>query len=205
MAMIGPIGATLLNMKKNIIDMIKANTRCLTPRVRLGGMVVLGLMLFYGGVFYAMKTFGANRAYAFGRPSIIEMDAAAKRDYSDDLEKLLIKDPEKISMLLGQDLTLILAQPDLVRKDAMMSMWQFRSTDCVLDVYFKPASDDWKYAPVMHYEMRKRQKAVFRYDASIEAEAASPLEDAQSCVKSLIEEAAFSPVVPRSQGHVESL
>lgn len=148
--------------------------------------MALGLLAFYVGVFYAVKTFGANRAYAFGRPALIEMDAAAKRGYADDLKKLLIKDPERISMLLGQDLQLVMGHPALERKDAMMSMWQFRSDDCVLDVYFKPTSDDWQYAPMMHYEMRKRQKARFRYDATVKAEA-SPLGDAQACAKSLVE------------------
>ncbi len=170
-----------MDMKTHIQNIMNTNTRWFSPRIRLGLVVGLMMLGFYGSVFYLVKTFGANRAYAFGRPSLIKMDETAKQFYAEDLKKLLVKDPEKLRMLLGQDIHLVMVKPDLERKDAMMSMWQFRSEACVLDVYFQSA-EDWQFAPVMHYEMRERQKALFVNSNSRQ----SDIEDNKACLRSLM-------------------
>jgi hypothetical protein len=167
-------------MIKNILNNIKTNTRWSSSRVRLFAIAFLVLLGFYGSIFYIVKSFGANRAYAFSRPSLIEMNDAAKQHYAEDLKKLLIKKPEQIRMLLGQDILLVMDKPSMQRQDDMISMWQFRSSECVLDIYFKPA-EEWEYAPVMHYELRKRQKAYF-----IKSDEVSELDNQKDCVKSLL-------------------
>ena len=136
------------------------NARCPSPRVRLWAMAALAVLALYAGIFYAMKTFASNKAFAFSRPALVEMDEAAMHRYREDMRTLLVKEPEQIKMLLGQDFQLIMDQPDLERRDAMVTMWQYRSDDCVLDVYFKPAEEQ-DYAPVTHYEIRARRKAYF--------------------------------------------
>lgn len=169
------------------------NARCLSPRVRLwvfGGLAVIGL---YAGIFYAMKTFGANKAFAFSRPALVEMDEAAMHRYREDMRKLLVKEPEQIKMLLGQDFLLVMDKPDLERRDAMMTMWQYRSDDCVLDVYLKPAEDQ-NYAPVMHYEIRQRRTAYFMEQEENGASDA----DLQSCLTSILSGAPAQRQTPQS-------
>lgn len=169
------------------------NARCLSPRVRLwvfGGLALIGL---YAGIFYAIKTFGSNKAFAFSRPALVEMDKAAIHRYREDMRALLVKEPEKIKMLLGQDFLLIMNTPDMERRDAMMTMWQYRSDVCVLDVYFKPAEDQ-DYAPVMHYEIRQRQKAYFMEQEDGDAGKA----DLQSCMASILSGTPAQSQTPQS-------
>lgn len=157
------------------------NARWFSPRVRLWAFATLAVLAVYGGIFYAIKTFGANKAFAFSRPALIEMDEAALQKYREDIKALLIKEPEQIRMLLGQDLLLVMAEPDMQRQDAMMTMWQYSSDDCVLDIYFKPAENQ-DFAPVMHHEIRARKTAYF---VNMDEEQSTETNE-QHCLESLL-------------------
>ena len=66
-------------------------------------------------------------------------------------------------------------EPELVRADIPTVVWQYRSSSCVLDVYFKTDDTKGDYAPVVHYEVRSRQTG---------ANAVQPAE--QDCLNSIL-------------------
>lgn len=59
----------------------------------------------------------------------------------------------------GQDIQSLLKTPSLVRQDLPVTIWQYRSENCVLDVYFKSPSRDVLNTKAVHYELRGRDKA----------------------------------------------
>lgn len=167
------------------------NTRWLSPRVRLWATSFGALFLFYAIVFHVFPWLGVNKAQAFSRMSVVEMSPARQKLYAADLKSLLMKDPENIKMLLGQDFRLVMDKPDLARNDSMITVWQYRTQQCVLDVYLQP-TEDTDYAQVMHYELRPRRKAMLVAPTKISAEGVgvqSPSISDQAkraCMKALI-------------------
>ncbi|MBX2834255.1 MAG: hypothetical protein KTR28_04695 [Micavibrio sp.] len=80
----------------------------------------------------------------------------------------------RILDLSGRDIYEVLDQPEMVRRDLPTVVWQYRSNECVLDIYFTASGDNVLAEPVVHYEIRPRNKTV----------SAQKIE--RSCVASLI-------------------
>ncbi len=75
--------------------------------------------------------------------------------------------PDSLLRMSGQDIALVLNEPELVRQDYPTVVWQYRGDNCVLDVYFASMEEDVSEAPIVHYEIRSREKnmedeAVFK-------------------------------------------
>ncbi len=64
--------------------------------------------------------------------------------------------PENVLDIYGRDVLSLFAEPELVRRDAPTTVWQYRSESCVLDLYFTTQKKDALAAPVVHYEVRLR-------------------------------------------------
>lgn len=64
--------------------------------------------------------------------------------------------PSYLTKVMGKDVQDLLSAPSLVRQDRPTIVWQYRSENCVLDVYFATMNEDPLFAPVVHYEMRGR-------------------------------------------------
>lgn len=79
--------------------------------------------------------------------------------------------PERLLIIRGQDVKLILREPELVRSESPTTIWQYRTDSCVLDIYFA-GDQDPLLSPVAHYEVRARAK-----DVSDEAIAATCVRD----------------------------
>ncbi len=74
-----------------------------------------------------------------------------------NVRRAVLKNNAAFLDLNGAQVRAILNQPELVRRDAPTTVWQYRNEACVLDLYFTTADKATK-APVAHYEIRARQK-----------------------------------------------
>lgn len=63
---------------------------------------------------------------------------------------------DNISKLQGATVRAALDAPEMVRADLPTVVWQYRSDQCVLDIYFKSEEEVADFANVVHYEMRHR-------------------------------------------------
>lgn len=77
--------------------------------------------------------------------------------YAQNVQAAIARTPENLMKLHGEEVRLILASPDLERKDLPSIVWQYRNADCVLDVYFTAAQDNADVENVSHYEFRYRE------------------------------------------------
>jgi hypothetical protein len=65
-------------------------------------------------------------------------------------------DPRALIGLTGPQIAEMLGRPGFVRRDAPAEIWQYRGSDCVLDVFLYA---DGSSARVQHVELRPRQPA----------------------------------------------
>ena len=82
--------------------------------------------------------------------------ALEKRRYVSSLYDLVGTDPENLKQLLASDLEKMFDKPELKRREGNVTVWQYRSDACVLDVYFK--GDD---ETPLDYVLRPRNVAYF--------------------------------------------
>lgn len=75
------------------------------------------------------------------------------------LAKEISLHPEHLLAVRGQDVKSVLREPELIRQEAPVTIWQYRTASCVLDIYFNGTTDPL-LAPVTHYEIRAREKDV---------------------------------------------
>lgn len=84
----------------------------------------------------------------------------AKELYNDwrhnNMRALISAKPEKIKQLTGADALKIMGQPELVRKDGSSLSWQYRSQNCVIDLFWVNGASDVSRIPVYHFETRNR-------------------------------------------------
>lgn len=65
-------------------------------------------------------------------------------------------DPKTLVGLTGGEVSGLLGRPGFVRRDAPAEIWQYRGSDCVLDVFLYTEAGGIK---VKHVELRPRQPA----------------------------------------------
>lgn len=94
---------------------------------------------------------------AIGHGYLDGMPAGDRLRYARAIHGKLDRNPEALLKLSGFDVRLAFVKPDLVRSDGDIEVWQFRTGDCVLDIF---VSEDGKRNDVIHYEMRTRDKAM---------------------------------------------
>lgn len=117
-------------------------------------MVGLGILAFQ----HLMKDETDGQAFASAGLSSSRLDTIQKLpDTSDDLRRSISYTPDNVLKLTGQELRSVLKDPGLVRHESPTTMWQYRTSSCVLDVYFGAGAES---APVAHYEIRAREKGV---------------------------------------------
>lgn len=142
---------------------------------RLAGCVVLvcgaGLVLLLAvvpGDAGASARLSVSALMGNERERIISLayDAtpAESRQVRIELAALLADSPDTFLKLADTDILLLFNRPDQQRQDSHASVWQYRTENCVVDLYLSPAEDmgdsgpDSEKAPlkVMHYEARDR-------------------------------------------------
>jgi len=155
---------TLLQRRPPVIYRWLRRRRHFPQAVMLFCLLLFLPVGFIGGakVSQAITT---NRALAATRGmapehSILEsMSKGERAQYAAALSELVTDKPEKMYQLIGQDFLVMFREPDLKRADGPLSVWQYRTDACILDVFFKRAGDD--SGAVTHYEMRPRKTAAF--------------------------------------------
>jgi hypothetical protein len=96
------------------------------------------------------------------------------------LQGALAQNPSLLGKLSGKDVTLMLAAPDLERRDAPSVVWQYRSSRCVLDVYYTAQGEaELNAVKVSHYELRARDLITNERRGDVEA---------RSCLQSIYNE-----------------
>ena len=90
-----------------------------------------------------------------------------------DIRRKVSYNPDTLLELNAQHVRSLLDEPGLVRSEAPTTIWQYRTSSCVLDLYFSGQAKDAS-KPVVHYEMRAREKGVD--DADVQ----------ESCVKDIL-------------------
>ena len=73
------------------------------------------------------------------------------------LAKQISLQPGHLLNIRGQDVKMVLREPELVRHESPTTIWQYRTDACVLDIYFSGNADPL-LTPVAHYEIRARGK-----------------------------------------------
>lgn len=132
--------------------------------------VILACAVFFlpAGIIGGVKIshfLTTNRALAATRalaPEHSILEAFSEREraaYASVLSSLVLENPEKITQLIGQDFLVMFSEPDLQRTEGAVSIWQYRTNSCILDIYF--AADSGEAGPAAHYEVRQRKTAFF--------------------------------------------
>ena len=134
-------------------------------------------------VFVALLSFGsATKDFTFEVPkaeaatSMVDgVNPVFTNTQTRYIQRALSARHDNLYKLRGASVRTAFGDPGLVRADMPTVVWQYRSRDCVLDIYFKSDDADVNYAPIVYYEVRSRKNGV---------EAAEP--DPQSCLNSLL-------------------
>jgi hypothetical protein len=83
-----------------------------------------------------------------------------------DLRAFVRSNPDNFMLMDGADVVKALDQPELTWGEFPGVIWQYRTDDCVVDIYFAAMQDDVSEAPVIHYEARSRDGKVEAIDAN---------------------------------------
>ncbi len=139
--------------------------------VLIAAATVTGLVFYYGAKpndnsAYASNVMGS--AFKDGQTSYGQVEERRA------LRKSISVNPDSLLDVYGRDVFEVFDKPEMVRRDAPTTVWQYRNETCVLDLYFTTAKDSAMAAPVVHYEVRLR-------DGGAGEQAAM----GQKCVKSL--------------------
>lgn len=138
---------------------------------RLHSLHFIVACFFVLGVFVTYKlTYGNKNNQAYASLSLsaegheyLNYKPAMKRK----IRSTLRDDADSILDLKGHDIVQIFDIPELVRLDLPTTIWQYRSQECVMDVYFTVASEaDVQRANVAHYEIRSRDLREDQLDLS---------------------------------------
>ena len=116
-------------------------------------------MLCIWGAFAATRMIVHSEAVASTgamSPKTSLFAALEKRRYVSDLYDLVGTDPEQLKQLQVSDLEQMFDQPELKRREGNLTVWQYRSDACVLDIYFR--GDD---ETPLDYVLRSRHVAYF--------------------------------------------
>lgn len=152
-------------------------------RLRLAGIILIFIAALSGltGSFY--------RADYDALARMTEKDRAR---YMRQLVTRIGDDPAAFLSLTGKEVRLLLAEPGLERREGAITVWQYRSDNCVLDVYLEaPPGRETQY--VVDFEIRLRAKATFAQEGEFTPE--DDKTEAQNCLRSVL--ALHSPIIRR--------
>ncbi len=127
-----------------LLAALKAKTASMRFR-RISAMVAISFLLV-GSCNQPMSKFSGPDAAARELASLSKADMMR---YAYMLQAALADNPELFTHIDADKLRLVLASPDLTRKDGKTQSWQYRTASCVLDVFMTDNKDK-----VAHYEFR---------------------------------------------------
>jgi hypothetical protein len=125
----------------------------------IAAAVIAGIFL----VNTAVKRDDGGAAYASAGGTMareIREGARIPVDRIREIRQTVSLDPKNILDVSGREIYAVLDQPELVRTDSPTTVWQYRNSFCVLDIYFTTRDKTAARAPAVHYEVRAREKDV---------------------------------------------
>lgn len=131
--------------------------RAFSSRQVLSFVLIVGVPLVLIGSLSINKTFHHNVAYAYAALQSAPPSDRARREMAARVKN----DPEALLKLTGVEVVSIFSAAGLQRVEGDTSIWQYRTRDCVLDLYIA----DTGKGDVVHYETRARDKASESLDS----------------------------------------
>ena len=98
-------------------------------------------------------------------PDLQKLSKSELVRYGYGLQVALLQKPEHIKKMELEEIELTFSKPDLVRSAGRHKMWQYRSDNCVMDIYWK---DNGASQPVSHFEIRQRRSVLDGAQAVVE-------------------------------------
>lgn len=96
-----------------------------------------------------------SQVYLEDAKPLAELSKGEMMRYAYALQSRLAEDPDYFKNVDEKELTLVLAKPDLLRKDGKSQSWQYATAECVLDVFMTEGRPD-----IVHYEFRARDASA---------------------------------------------
>lgn len=88
-----------------------------------------------------------------------------KMRHGQKLSHLLMMQPESLAKLSKEEVAFIFPQPALQIEEGAVKVWQFRTQDCALDLYWKEASADKALQTPAHWNLRQRGALYASHEA----------------------------------------
>lgn len=146
----------LRTLKRILMSRIFKSGSSLFPGRRKFSVMFIALSL---GLF-ALIQFSNIFDGAFAASNIDIRDGRVAGGEGRDLRAFVRSNPDNLMLMHGADVVKALAQPELAWGEFPGVVWQYRTADCVIDIYFAAMQDDVSDAPVIHYEVRGRAEAA---------------------------------------------
>jgi hypothetical protein len=131
-------------------------------RELLSFLIATGFVVVVFLANYAIKQ-GDGQAYAASASlsgSLMRDQGGLSNAHKRELRQKMSASSNNILDLSGQEILSVFSQPELIRTDAPTTIWQYRTASCVLDIYYTTRDQTALRAPVVHYEIRAREKGV---------------------------------------------
>lgn len=172
----------MMKISENLLRYLMVHTRrkgrlVFSSRDALSLILIAGLPFVMVSSISMNKSIHRNAAHAYvATQSSTDLSAADADRVGRQVAAQVKGNPEALLRMSGPLVTLMFSTPGLQRAEGDMGVWQYRTHDCVLDLYI---ADQGK-GNVVHYETRARVKASGLSDAMAMGGA-----DSRECVKSV--------------------
>lgn len=157
----------MIKTSENLIRYLMVHTRrkgrlAFSSRDALSLILIAGLPFVMVNSISINKTLHQNRAYAYASSPLAEIPANDAGRLSRQFAAQVKGSPASLLKLKGAQIGMIFSAPGLQRHEGDMDVWQYRTDDCVLDLYI---ADNGR-GQVVHYETRTRASGVGNMDAA---------------------------------------
>jgi hypothetical protein len=78
-------------------------------------------------------------------------------EFRQALVTLVRRKPEAIAEMQGRDIRMVFGNPQQVRRDRGVHVWQYRTDQCVIDVYMREERGTEARLKAVHHALRKRR------------------------------------------------
>ena len=164
----------MMNISQNFLRYLMVHTKR-KGRLAFSSRDALSLILMVGLPFVMVSSLSINKAlqknmaFAYASSSFAPINSDVVRVVAAQIKG----NPDTLLKIVGPQAVMIFDEPGLKRAEGDMAIWQYRTADCVLDLYIANKGE----GAVTHYEARPRRKSAD----------ATAFDDAQSrdCVRSV--------------------
>jgi len=147
---------SIITLRYLIVHARRKGRLAFSSRDALSLILIAGLPFVMVSSFSINKSIHHNIAYAYATARAVpSVPPAGIERLGRQIAAQVKGNPEAFLKLSGPQVAMIFNKPGLQRADGDVGVWQYRTHDCVLDLYIA----DGGKGPVMHYETRSRIKA----------------------------------------------